>query len=52
MASTDSRTFTKKVGDQTLTRTVVTAADEVAATYDGFTESKSAAKKATGTAGS
>lgn len=36
-----ARTFTKKVGDETRTRTVYTNADAVQATYDGFTEKTS-----------
>lgn len=44
MAGNDAqkaRTFTKKVGDTTHTRTAYTEADAVAATYDGYTEQTS-----------
>lgn len=33
-----SRTFSKKVGDQTLTREVTNAESEVAARFDGYAE--------------
>lgn len=48
------RTFSKKVGDRTLTRVVVSASDEVAAKFEGFVEDKpgsSGAAKAAKAAG-
>lgn len=47
-----ARTFTKKVGDETRTRTVYTNADAVQATYDGFTEKTSKSSSSSGSSGS
>lgn len=47
MADTDvPRTFSKKVGDRTITRTVHTASDEVAAKFEGFVEDAKSSKPA------
>jgi hypothetical protein len=51
----EPRTFTKKVGGETLTRQVTSATAEVSALFDGFTEkpakASAARPAATGTGG-
>lgn len=47
-----ARTFVKEVGGETRTRTVYTAADEVDAKYEGYTEQKSPKSSSSSTSSS